>query len=94
MMSCAYDTDQYVVHEHHRLFDRGMLGLDDDLAVVVSQRFSARTPQGRALYDPHGRRLQPRPGTPLRLSGTLPGTASSSSRGRRWPADVDLRPGS
>ncbi len=46
-------------------FDRGMLGLDDDLAVVVSQRFSARTPQGRALYDLHGRRLQPRPGTPL-----------------------------
>ena len=43
----------------HRLFDRGMLGLDDDLAVVVSQRFSARTPQGRALYDLHGRRLRP-----------------------------------
>ncbi|MGY1680648.1 phosphorothioated DNA-binding restriction endonuclease [Geodermatophilus sp. SYSU D01176] len=49
---------------HHKLFDRGMLGLDDDLAVVVSQRFSARTPQGRALYDLHGRRLRPRPGTP------------------------------
>jgi hypothetical protein len=31
----------------------------------VSQRFSARTPQGRALYDLHGRRLRPRPGTPL-----------------------------
>jgi putative restriction endonuclease len=50
---------------HHKLFDRGMLGLDDDLAVVVSQRFSARTPQGRALYDLHGRWLRPRPGTPL-----------------------------
>ncbi len=50
---------------HHKLFDRGMLGLDDDFAVVVSQRFSARTPQGRALYDLHGRRLRPRPGTPL-----------------------------
>lgn len=50
---------------HHKLFDRGMLGLDDDLAVVVSQRFSARTPQGRALYDLHGRRLRPRPGTPI-----------------------------
>ncbi|SDM17463.1 putative restriction endonuclease [Geodermatophilus siccatus] len=36
---------------HHKLFDRGMLGLDDDLAVVVSQRFSARTPQGRTVYD-------------------------------------------
>ncbi len=41
-----------------------MPGLDDDLA-VVSRRFSARTPQGRALYDLHGRRLRPRPGTPL-----------------------------
>ena len=50
---------------HHKLFDRGMLGLDDDLAVVVSQRFSARTPHGRAVYDLHGRRLQPRRGTPL-----------------------------
>ena len=50
---------------HHKLFDRGMLGLDDDLAVVVSQRFAARTPQGQAVYDLHGRRLQPRPGTPL-----------------------------
>ncbi|MGY1741163.1 MULTISPECIES: phosphorothioated DNA-binding restriction endonuclease [unclassified Blastococcus] len=50
---------------HHKLFDRGMLGLDDDLAIVVSQRFSARTAQGRAIYDLHGHRLQPRPGTPL-----------------------------
>jgi putative restriction endonuclease len=50
---------------HHKLFDRGMLGLDDDLAVVVSQRFSARTSQGRAVYDLHGHRLRPRPGTPL-----------------------------
>ncbi len=49
---------------HHKLFDRGVLGLDDDLTVVVSQRFSARTPHGRAVYELHGRRLQPRPGTP------------------------------
>jgi putative restriction endonuclease len=48
---------------HHKLFDRGMLGLDDDLAVVVSRRYSARTPQGRAVYDLHGHRLAPRPGT-------------------------------
>lgn len=50
---------------HHKLFDRGMLGLDDGLAVVVSQRFSARTSHGRAVYELHGRRLRPRPGTPL-----------------------------
>jgi putative restriction endonuclease len=50
---------------HHKLFDRGMLGLDDDVTVLVSQRFSARTPHGRAVYELHGRRLAPRPGTPL-----------------------------
>ncbi|WP_419753422.1 phosphorothioated DNA-binding restriction endonuclease [Geodermatophilus sp. CPCC 206100] len=50
---------------HHKLFDRGMLGLDDDFAVVVSQRFSARTSQGRAVYDLNGQPLRPRPGTPL-----------------------------
>ena len=50
---------------HHKLFDRGMLGLDDELSVVVSQRFSARTAAGRSLYDLHGHRLRPRRGTPL-----------------------------
>jgi putative restriction endonuclease len=50
---------------HHKLFDRGMLGLDNDHAVVVSRRFSARTPHGRAVYDLHGQRLRPRPGTLL-----------------------------
>lgn len=49
---------------HHKLFDRGMLGLDENLAIVVSRRFSARTTNGRAVYDLHGRRLTPRPGTP------------------------------
>jgi putative restriction endonuclease len=49
---------------HHKLFDRGVLGLSDDLAVVVSRSFSARTPQGRTVYDLHGRPLKPRPGTP------------------------------
>jgi putative restriction endonuclease len=50
---------------HHKLFDRGMLGLDDERTVVVSRRFSARTTHGRAVYDLHGQRLRPRPGTPL-----------------------------
>ena len=49
---------------HHKLFDRGMLGLDDEQTVVVSRRFSARTPHGRAVYELHGHRLRPRPGTP------------------------------
>jgi putative restriction endonuclease len=50
---------------HHKLFDRGILGLDDGLSVIVSRRFSARTPHGRAVYDLHGYRLAARPGTPL-----------------------------
>ncbi len=50
---------------HHKLFDRGMLGLDDEHTVVVSRRFSARTQPGRAVYDLHGQRLRRRPGTPL-----------------------------
>ena len=50
---------------HHKLFDRGMLGLGEDYAVVVSRRFSARTPNGRAVYDLQGQRLRPRPGTAL-----------------------------
>jgi putative restriction endonuclease len=50
---------------HHKLFDRGILGLDDDCAVMVSRRFSARTSFGRAVYDLHGHRLRPRPGTSL-----------------------------
>ena len=50
---------------HHKLFDRGILGLDCDLAIVVSQRFSARTLHGRAVYDLHGRPLSARPGTQL-----------------------------
>jgi putative restriction endonuclease len=49
---------------HHKLFDRGILGLADSLTVVVSQLFAARTPQGRAVYDLHGQHLRPRPGTP------------------------------
>ena len=50
---------------HHKLFDLGALGLDTELRVMVSAKFSARTPAGRAVYDLHGHELAPRPGTPL-----------------------------
>lgn len=53
---------------HHKLFDRGVLGLDEELRVVVSAHFTARTPVGRAVYDLHGRALQARPGTVLPAS--------------------------
>jgi putative restriction endonuclease len=50
---------------HHKLFDLGALGLDTGLCVMVSATFSARTPAGRAIYDLHGHKLAPRPGTAL-----------------------------
>ncbi|SCL20333.1 putative restriction endonuclease [Micromonospora rhizosphaerae] len=50
---------------HHKLFDFGALGLDDDLRITVSAAFTARTVTGRTVYDLHGRPLRPRPGTPV-----------------------------
>jgi putative restriction endonuclease len=47
---------------HHKLFDRGVLGLDAG-RVMVSATFTARTDRGRAVYDLHGSELSPRPGT-------------------------------
>ena len=48
---------------HHKLFDRGALGLDAELQVLVSTTFTARTDAGKALYDLHGTTLRARPGT-------------------------------
>jgi putative restriction endonuclease len=53
---------------HHKLFDLGVLGLDAAMRVQVSAVFTARTAAGRAVYDLHGRELQPRPGTTLPAS--------------------------
>jgi putative restriction endonuclease len=49
---------------HHKLFDRGVLGLDPDLRIQVTGTYSASSRAGRAVYDLHGRPLSPRPGTP------------------------------
>ena len=50
---------------HHKLLDRGVLGLQDPETVMVSEQFSARTDEGRRIYELHGKRLRPRPGTSL-----------------------------
>lgn len=50
---------------HHKLFDRGALGVDDSYTVFVSQAFSARTEAAERVYGLHGVELRPRPGTPL-----------------------------
>ncbi len=61
----ALDNGLALCMLHHKLFDRGALGLDDELRVRVSDTFTARTDAGRAVYDLHGRGLRPRPGTLL-----------------------------
>lgn len=48
---------------HHKLFDRGALGLDQEYRILVSAVFSARTEAARRVYDLHSRPLQPRRGT-------------------------------
>ncbi len=50
---------------HHKLFDRGALGLADGYRIQVSRQFSARTPAADQVYDLHGRALHPRRGTPM-----------------------------
>ena len=50
---------------HHKLLDRGALGLSDRGTIVVSQEFSAVGNAGRMIYELHGRELRPRPGTLL-----------------------------
>lgn len=49
---------------HHKLFDRGLLGLDET-RIVVSSSFTARTESGRQVYALHQQQLLPRPGTVL-----------------------------
>ncbi len=50
---------------HHKLLDRGALGLSTPDTIAVSSSFTARGPIARSVYDLHGRRLCPRPGTQL-----------------------------
>jgi putative restriction endonuclease len=50
---------------HHKLFDRGALGLDHNHRIQVSTLFSARTDSAKRIYDLHERQLRPRRGTSL-----------------------------
>ena len=50
---------------HHKLFDRGVLGLADPSTVVVSDTYRASSEPGKAIYELHDRKLRPRPGTAL-----------------------------
>ena len=50
---------------HHKLLDRGAIGLRDPGTIFVSDAFSAVGEVGRSVYELHGRELRPRPGTVL-----------------------------
>lgn len=50
---------------HHKLFDRGALGLTDEHRIRVSGRFTARSEAGRRVYDLADQPLRPRRGTKL-----------------------------
>ncbi len=50
---------------HHKLFDRGALGIGPDHSVVVSRHFTARTEVAKRVYDLRGHRLRARVGTPM-----------------------------
>ena len=50
---------------HHKLLDRGAVGLTPEYRIQVSTAFSARTESGKRIYDLHDRELQTRPGTAL-----------------------------
>jgi len=50
---------------HHKLLDRGVLGLRDPETITVSSTYSAMSEQGRRVYELHEKSLRPRPGTKL-----------------------------
>lgn len=60
----ALDNGLALCALHHKLFDLGVLGLDTTLRVRVSETFTARTDEGKRVYDLHGNELRPRSGTP------------------------------
>ncbi|MFE2437874.1 phosphorothioated DNA-binding restriction endonuclease [Streptomyces sp. NPDC059409] len=60
---------------HHKLFDKGVLGVGDDLRILVSQRFVGHSPAARA----HVTALAGRP-----LDGPQPGARPVAAVHRDW----------
>lgn len=71
---------------HHKLLDRGVLGLEDPETVRVSTTFAAVSPTGRAIYDLHGVKLRPRPGTALPSTTYVTWHAEEVFKGQSLPA--------
>lgn len=69
---------------HHRLFDKGVLGIGDSHAVLVSERFVGRSPAARE----HVTALAGRP-----LIGPRPGARPVAEAHRSWHAKQVFRDG-
>ena len=59
------DNGMVLCSLHHKLFDRGAIGLNLDHRIQVSGLFSARTDTAKRTYDLHDKPLNPRRGTAL-----------------------------
>ncbi|RAG84267.1 restriction endonuclease [Streptacidiphilus pinicola] len=73
----AVDNGLCLCSLHHKLFDRGVLGLADDDTITVSQRFVSRSPAGRQVLDLAGGPLL----------GPQFGTERIHPRHRAWHAE-------
>jgi len=67
---------------HHKLFDRGALGLNQEYRIRVSAVFSARTDAAKRIYDLHGQPLRPRRGTDLPAARHVDWHSSQVFRGQ------------
>ena len=59
------DSGMALCSLHHKLLDPGVLGFFDSRTVVVSKNFSARSAEGKRVYDLHMTEIAPRPGVSL-----------------------------
>lgn len=77
----ALDNGLALCSLHHKLFDRGALGLTEDYRILVSASYSARTAAGRTVYELANSELSPRPGTPLPSAANIRWHASQVFKG-------------
>jgi putative restriction endonuclease len=71
---------------HHKLFDRGAIGLDPHHRIQVSGFFGARTDAAKRVYDLHDKPLVPRRGTPLPAAEHIAWHATQVFRGNALTA--------
>ncbi len=83
----AMDNGMALCSLHHKLFDRGALGLDQEYRIRVSAAFSARTEAAKRTYDLQGRQLHPRRGTALPAAEHVDWHGREVFRGQSLPLE-------